>query len=62
MRHLGLPEPFRQQLRNSLEPQQPGIMWLSDHAIMVHDTLTGLAFDREEFIALLDQIKPVTLP
>ena len=62
MQHLGLPDPFQQELRNALEPHQPGIMWLSDHAVMIHETPLGLAFDREEFNAVLAQIKPATLP
>jgi hypothetical protein len=61
MQDLGLPEAFRQEPSGTSEPQQPGIMWLSDHAIMVHETPLGLALDREEFNALLDQIKPGSL-
>ena len=61
MQHLGLPEAFRQELSGTLEPHQPGIMRLSDHAITVHETPLGLALDREEFNALLDQIKLVSL-
>ena len=60
MQHLGIPEALRQELSD--EAQQPGIMWLSDHAIMVHETPMGLALDRVEFNALLDQIKPVSVP
>jgi hypothetical protein len=60
MQQLGLPEAFRRELR--AEPIQPGIMWLGDHAITVHESPLGLAFDRQEFNPIIDQVKPVKLP
>jgi hypothetical protein len=60
MQQLGLPEEFRAGLR--AEPHQPGIMWLSDHAITVYDSPLGLAFDRQEFNSITDKVKAVKLP
>jgi len=60
MRQLGLPEAFREAL--GAELHQPGIMWLSDHAITVYESPVGLAFDRQEFNPIIDQVKAVRLP
>lgn len=37
-------------------PERPGVMWLSDLSVMVHDTGVGLAVDRREFDVVLQQI------
>ena len=60
MQQLGLPEAFREGA--GAEPRQPGIMWLSDHAITVYDSPVGLAFDRLEFNLIIYQVKAVRLP
>ena len=53
-------EAFREGV--GADPRQPGIMWLSDHAIAVCDSPVGLAFDRQEFNPIIDQVKAVKLP
>jgi len=58
---LGLPPQALGMVLGKFKPKQPGIMWLSDHAIMVHATDSGLAFDRIEFEAVMREVKPVQL-
>ena len=55
---LGLPPSWYLESLKKLPPLSPGIMWLSDQAIMLHQLSSGFAFDRAEFEAVLAKIKP----
>ena len=37
------------------------MMWLKDHAILVHETAEGFGFDRAEFEAILKDVEPIKL-
>jgi hypothetical protein len=57
-RRLGLPETLREEFVSRSMPLQAGILWLSDHGIAVHELPSGLAFDRNEFEAIMRRIEP----
>ena len=42
-------------------PRRPGIMWLSDFAVMIYESANASPFDREELDALIKQIKRINL-
>jgi hypothetical protein len=58
VQRLGLPKGLHRELISGLECR-PGLMWLSDHAILLYERPTGLGFDRDEFEAIMLKIKPV---
>lgn len=47
--------------KEGLSCQEGGMMWFSDHAILVHETSDGLGFDRSEFEAILEKVSRVEL-
>ena len=60
-RCLGAPEGFHLELLKNLADLKPGMIWLSDQAITLHELPTGFAFDRAEFEAVLARIGRRTL-
>ncbi len=50
-RRLGMPEGFHRELLGALD-YRPGIVWLSDHALVLYERPSGLGFDRADFDAI----------
>ncbi len=57
-RRLGLPEALHDEFVRRSMARAAGILWLGDHGIAVHELPAGLAFDRNEFEAIMRQIEP----
>ena len=57
-RRLGLPEALHDEFVSVSMPRKAGILWLGDHGIAVHELPSGLAFDRNEFEAIMRRIEP----
>jgi hypothetical protein len=58
---MGLPAGLLHRPTEGLSFQEGGMMWFSDHPILVRETPRGLGFDRSEFEAILAKVNRVEL-
>ena len=58
---MGLPHGLFPRPTDAVTCQEGAMVWFSDHAILVHETPHGFAFDRGEFEAILQKVKRVDL-